>query len=156
MRMPPASELRIGRRCKRRFWRPAVMTLALGTYWLMQPASADRLFERIAAAAETGDIEKLRDKTNDINSFLAHYGDDARAPTVRQHKDDIDLYLKETPCRGPRSCGRQRNGFSAGACLPRSDQLRKIQPGAGCRAFRCTGGPLWRRRQSFRGGSRTY
>jgi serine/threonine-protein kinase len=71
----------------------AVIALAGGTWWLMQPASADRLYARIERTIEPGDMTALRAAEPDLQAFLAHYPDDPRAAEIKQHQDAIRLYV---------------------------------------------------------------
>ncbi|HVU89825.1 MAG TPA: protein kinase [Pirellulales bacterium] len=70
----------------------AVTALAAGTWWMMQPASADRMYARIENTVVPGDVASLQAADRDIESFLAHYPDDPRAPIVKQHREAIRLY----------------------------------------------------------------
>jgi serine/threonine protein kinase len=70
----------------------AVVVLAAGTLWMMQPASADRLYERIEDTVAPGDFNSLQAARHDIESFLAHYPNDDRAALVKQHQDALHLY----------------------------------------------------------------
>ncbi|MBI2823975.1 MAG: protein kinase [Planctomycetia bacterium] len=70
----------------------AVLMLAAGTWYLLQPATADALYGRIARAAGGGDINSLQKAQDDITAFLANYPDDPRAKVVREYQDDIDIY----------------------------------------------------------------
>ncbi len=54
-----------------------VLLLAAGWY-LMQPPSADRLYERIEAATADGDLEQMKQAVPDIESFLQNYPSDPR------------------------------------------------------------------------------
>ncbi len=69
----------------------AAVLLALATWYLMQPASADRLYSRIERAARPGDAESLEGAKADIDTFLAHYADDSRAGTVERYRDELKL-----------------------------------------------------------------
>jgi eukaryotic-like serine/threonine-protein kinase len=70
----------------------AVAALAAGTWWMMQPATADRLYGRIESTVVPGDITSLQAADIDIKAFLAHYADDSRAPLVKQHQETLRLY----------------------------------------------------------------
>jgi len=65
----------------------AVIALGTGTWYLMQPASADHLYERISAACSSGEMTSLQSVEGDMRSFLAHYADDPRAERVRAYAE---------------------------------------------------------------------
>ena len=63
-----------------------------GTVWyLLQPPSADALYERIARSAQEGTIEALRTAESAIQEFLTRYPSDPRAEQVRQYERELDL-----------------------------------------------------------------
>lgn len=64
-----------------------LLLVAVGWY-LMRPESADALYGRIETAANTGDIDALKDARRDMATFLARYGDDPRAEQVRALEDE--------------------------------------------------------------------
>jgi serine/threonine-protein kinase len=58
------------------------LLLAAGWY-LMQPPSADKLYDQIEQAAAEGNLETMRASMPKIEMFLEHYGHDPRADQVR-------------------------------------------------------------------------
>jgi serine/threonine protein kinase len=63
-----------------------------GTVWyLLQPPSADALYERIARSAQEGTLEALRTAESAIQEFLTRYPSDPRAEQVRQYERELDL-----------------------------------------------------------------
>ncbi len=58
-----------------------VLLIAAGWY-LMQPPSADRLYQRIEAATADGDLEQMKAALPDVERFLQHYSNDPRAEQV--------------------------------------------------------------------------
>jgi serine/threonine-protein kinase len=82
-------------------WQAAagVVTLALFAalgYLLLKPTTADDLFARIEAVAETGD---LRDARADIDRFLERFADDPRAGQVRTMSRSLALDALEKRAR---------------------------------------------------------
>jgi serine/threonine-protein kinase len=69
--------------------------LLFGGWWLMQPPSAETLYQRIAAAAESGDVRGLQASRADIATFLNHYPDDRRAEELRELADEIESEAKQ-------------------------------------------------------------
>jgi hypothetical protein len=63
------------------------MLVAIGWY-LMRPESADALYGRIETAANTGDVDALKNARRDMTTFLARYGDDPRAEQIRALEDE--------------------------------------------------------------------
>jgi serine/threonine protein kinase len=60
-----------------------------------RPPSADKLFERVKAAADSGEVTGLAQAEADIDSFLAHFAADPRAEEMRSWKEEIDLSRRE-------------------------------------------------------------
>ncbi len=66
-----------------------VLAALIGLGWyMMQPPSADALYGQIEAATADGDPESLAAAAPKIESFLAHYPDDARAEKLRAMQDE--------------------------------------------------------------------
>ena len=91
----------------------AVLLLGLGTWYLMQPASADRLYERISRAAAAGDNASLESAKEDVAAFLAHYPDDLRGDIVRRYEEQINLYQFAR-----RADMRARSGINVDSATP--------------------------------------
>lgn len=77
-------------------WQTWVLAAALlavgGTVWyLLQPPSADALYERILRTADEGTIEALRAAEPTIQEFLTRYSSDPRAEQIRQYERELDL-----------------------------------------------------------------
>jgi hypothetical protein len=73
-----------------------LIVLGLGTWWWMQPPSADKLYERIAAAAgEQEDPEGLVRVEDEISSFLQYYPGDDRSRDMDRFNDKIALHRLE-------------------------------------------------------------
>jgi hypothetical protein len=66
----------------------ALVVLLAGGWYLMQPESADSLYGRIETAANTGDVEALKNARRDMATFLSRYPDDPRAEQIRVLEDE--------------------------------------------------------------------
>lgn len=64
--------------------------LLLGGWYLMQPPTADELYQRITTATADDDPDQIRRVKPDIQEFLARYGDDPRAETLRATQDELN------------------------------------------------------------------
>jgi eukaryotic-like serine/threonine-protein kinase len=74
----------------------AALAVVLGLGWyLIQPPSADKLYNRIEAATAEGDLRSLRTSSADLDLFLKHYPDDPRADAIRSLQDDLDAEARE-------------------------------------------------------------
>lgn len=71
----------------------ATLVAVLGWFgWrLMQPKSADQLYALFETDPVSPDIERLRQRDEDVSEFLARYPDDPRSDQVRQLKAAIEL-----------------------------------------------------------------
>jgi len=69
----------------------ALAAIIFALWYAFRPASADKLYERIAAAAEEGD-EKLAMVENDIQDFLNRFPNDERHNEVDNYQEDVQLY----------------------------------------------------------------
>ncbi|MHB1036526.1 MAG: serine/threonine-protein kinase [Pirellulales bacterium] len=83
-----------------RSWQTWVLLAALalvgcGVWFLVQPASADRLYGRISAAASRENAEQLLAAEADIRTFLERYADDSRAVEVKSYQDEVELVQLE-------------------------------------------------------------
>jgi len=64
--------------------------VGLVTFALLPP-SADSLYARIAGAAETEDLEKLKGVDTEIGQFLERFPDDPRADEIKRHQDRLEI-----------------------------------------------------------------
>ncbi|MCA9176117.1 MAG: serine/threonine protein kinase [Planctomycetales bacterium] len=72
-----------------------ILMLALlggAAWWLALPESADKIYARIEAVAAAGDHRKWIDVRDQIDEFLRHYPQDARAETVAAHRETHEWY----------------------------------------------------------------
>ena len=66
-----------------------LLFVVLGGWYLMQPATADSLYQQIETAAADGNAESLRAARPKIEDFLARFGDDPRADNLRDMLDEL-------------------------------------------------------------------
>jgi serine/threonine-protein kinase len=66
-----------------------LLIVVLGGWYLMQPATADKLYQQIETAAADGDVESLRAVRPKIEEFLDRFVDDPRADSVRGMQDEL-------------------------------------------------------------------
>ena len=86
----------------------ALVVVGLGAWYLLQPVSADRLYERVATQAQRGEIEALLGVETDIHDFLNHHPADRRGAEMRAYLDEIELH------RAQRRFERQARGIGRG------------------------------------------
>ncbi len=74
-------------------WVLVAVLIAIGlTIWyLAQPPSADRLYGRIMAAAQSKDEDALLDVKGEIETFLGIYSNDPRAVEVEKYLEEVQL-----------------------------------------------------------------
>ncbi len=74
-------------------WVLVAVLIAVGlTIWyLLQPPSADRLYEKIVAAAHSKDENALLDMKQEIETFLGIYSNDPRAAEVEKYLEELQL-----------------------------------------------------------------
>jgi hypothetical protein len=58
---------------------------------MLQPDSADEIFDRILVAVETGDDSQLLAVTDDINDFLERFPEDERGAEIQSIADEMEL-----------------------------------------------------------------
>ncbi len=93
-------------------WILAVSLVAVGlaAWYLLQPPTADALYDRITRTIQDGSIDSLRDAESDIQNFLVRYSSDSRAPQLREYMEEIELAKLEASfnlrAKGLRSTGR--------------------------------------------------
>jgi hypothetical protein len=69
--------------------------LALIAAYLLQPPSADKLFEAVVALANDENPERLLEAEDKIIRFLEYYPEDSRAAEIEGYRDDIELMKLE-------------------------------------------------------------
>ncbi len=69
-----------------------LVTVGAGAWYLLQPPTADALYERIVARAETGSTDALVGAQDDIDAFLMRFPGDPRAATLREYLREIELH----------------------------------------------------------------
>ncbi|MCS7304406.1 MAG: serine/threonine protein kinase [Thermoguttaceae bacterium] len=97
-------------------WQTWVLAAGLlatgGTVWyLLQPPSADSLYDRITRAAQDGTIESLRGVDSAIQQFLSRYPGDPRAEQIRHYERELDLDRLERRFELQAAGRLQRHGF---------------------------------------------
>jgi hypothetical protein len=68
----------------------ALLFFGLGAYWMLLPASADKLYERITRRASDEAEDSLLEAADDIDQFLTHYSGDSRSREVEKYQDDVE------------------------------------------------------------------
>jgi serine/threonine-protein kinase len=74
----------------------ALTVVGLSTWYLLRPASADTLYERIAATTASHTIKSYRQAEGDIDEFLMRFPHDPRAEGLREYAREIELDKLET------------------------------------------------------------
>ncbi len=64
-------------------------------YYFTRPASADKLFRTIMAAAATSNPDTLEEVDGEIREFLNRFPADERAPRIKEYSDEVDLIKTE-------------------------------------------------------------
>ena len=77
----------------------ALAALVLAGAYLMQPPSADTLFQQIRTAAESGKSDDLKGAESAMDNFLSRYADDPRAPEVTGYKEELAMVRAEDKTR---------------------------------------------------------
>jgi serine/threonine-protein kinase len=72
-----------------------LIALAFVLWYLMQPPTADDLYDRIARHTADGDMESLLAVESQIDQFLLAFPGDSRAATLRKYSQEIQLYRLE-------------------------------------------------------------
>jgi hypothetical protein len=78
-----------------------LMIVGLTVYYLLQPIPPERLFKRITAAIQKGEMAEgyslpmLRSAQSDIERFLSDYPDHPAAEQVRDYQEELDLLEHE-------------------------------------------------------------
>jgi serine/threonine-protein kinase len=73
----------------------SLVLVGVGAWYVLQPPSADTLYERINEATADGTADSLLDAEEDIREFLMRYAEDPRADTLRQYVQEIELHRLE-------------------------------------------------------------
>ncbi len=73
----------------------SLIAVGLTAWYSLRPASADALYRRISAKTQDSSIESLLDAEQSIEEFLTRYGNDPRAPELRESMREIELYRLE-------------------------------------------------------------
>ncbi len=68
-----------------------LLAVAGAIFWLLQPPSAQGLFERIVARARRNDAESQRQAGEDIEEFLRRFAGDPRCAELRRKQEEIEL-----------------------------------------------------------------
>lgn len=72
-----------------------LVIVGLGAWYLLQPPSADTLYERIVARTGKGGIDSFMAAETEIQDFLVRYSEDSRCNQLREYAREIDLYRLE-------------------------------------------------------------
>jgi len=78
----------------------ALMLIAWGVWWSLQPPTADGLYNRIMGRVGDESIDSVRSAEDDIRSFLNQFSDDPRAKKIRGYQREIDLYQQDNKISG--------------------------------------------------------
>ena len=73
----------------------ALASIGVVAWWLLQPPSADELYERLNAAAKDDRVERLALYDADIDRFLSIYSHDARSDEVYRWREQVEQYKLE-------------------------------------------------------------
>jgi serine/threonine protein kinase len=73
----------------------SILVVGLVAWYLLQPPSADRLYQRIMTLAEEEKSEQLIEAEGDIKAFLTYYPSDPRGKKLVDLQDEIELYHLE-------------------------------------------------------------
>jgi len=67
------------------------VAVGLSVWYMLQPPSADRLYEKIRSKTIDKSIESYREAKSEIALFLEHYSDDPRSSNLREIQTTLDL-----------------------------------------------------------------
>jgi serine/threonine-protein kinase len=70
----------------------SLIAIAATIWYLLQPPTADALFDRIEARTANGDPESLLHAEDDIRSFLSRFHKDSRCERMKEYEHQIELY----------------------------------------------------------------
>ncbi|MHB8897381.1 MAG: serine/threonine protein kinase [Thermoguttaceae bacterium] len=74
----------------------AAAAVGLATWYMLQPPTADRLYQRIRDKTSDKSIESYRGARSEIAEFLERYSDDPRSEYLREIETSLDLDRLET------------------------------------------------------------
>lgn len=74
----------------------AIVAVGFSVWFMLQPASADKLYEQIQAMTADKSIESYREAKPKIDLFLEHYSDDSRSDNLREIETSLELDRLET------------------------------------------------------------
>ena len=69
----------------------ALVLIAFGVWWSLQPPTADKLAGRIDATVADDSISSIRQAESDIHDFLIRYSSDHRAKKYREYQQRLEL-----------------------------------------------------------------
>jgi serine/threonine-protein kinase len=70
----------------------AILVASIGAgIWMLQPPSADQLYQQILVAAESGDESQLMGSEDQVDEFLSRHSDDPRSSEIQAIQDEIEL-----------------------------------------------------------------
>jgi len=73
----------------------ALVGVAGGVWYLLQPPTADALYERIMSTTADGSIDSLSSAEGDIEEFLHRFSNEPRADRIREMQEDLELHQLE-------------------------------------------------------------
>jgi hypothetical protein len=74
----------------------AIVAVGLSVWYMLQPPSADRLYEEIRQITADKSIESYWEAAPKIDRFLKHYSDDPRSGRLREIQTSLELDRLET------------------------------------------------------------
>ena len=81
----------------------AIGIMVGGGWYLMQPASADDLYEAITSVISKEGSERLSSVGDEISEFLANYPDDPRSTEIQEYQEKLEFQQFERRLRNKRS-----------------------------------------------------
>lgn len=73
----------------------ALVMMGLTAWYLLSPATADELYDRIASMTADHTVDAYESAEKDIREFLLRYSNDSRAERLREYLNEIDLSQRE-------------------------------------------------------------
>ncbi|MFW5692788.1 MAG: serine/threonine protein kinase [Thermoguttaceae bacterium] len=70
----------------------SLVIVGAGVWYLLQPPTADDLYDRVVPRAESESIDALLSAQDDIEAFLLRFPRDPRAGTLREYLREIELH----------------------------------------------------------------
>ncbi len=106
-----------------------LVAVAAVVWVMLQPPSADSLYERIDAAEQAEDEQRLLDVDDDVKKFLHYYRSDPRAHDVRDVEDAIsDIRMHRGATVEIKSLARRYRDSPTGQEFLAAIELSKIDP----------------------------